>query len=305
MNQTMSNPRRRTPSCASARIAVALLLAFGTACAIVARAGASTITVPTGTPHVDANAPLAVVVTGFRPGQNVYIEQCDGVSPTAPHWSSTLDCDNGTSPPAVIADAQGTATFAIDDVSRAFRPFEGESPSTLFNCLSPGSRALNNQLPTFTNCKVRVSSNNASATGDQVFLPIVLTGRSVSRSSGGSPSPPTTVRRASLPTSVRRPSETTLPKAAAIAGAKDAKGTTNGSPATSSGNRAAAAPATGTRAANAGSKSRTGAGLATLSDPGVRVGYLLLVIGLVIAFVPLIVRRRRNVTRAKPSGERT
>jgi hypothetical protein len=277
------------------RIIAILVLAVGSVSGFATRVGASTITVPSGPPRVDANAPLTVVATGFRPSENVYIEQCDGVPPSALRWSPTLDCDNGSSPPAVIADAQGTATFSGDDLSRAFRPFEGESPSSLFNCMSAGKRPPNNQLATFTNCKVRVSSNNASATGDQVFLPIVLTGHSVPSGSSSVPSSTTTLPHTSGTTSAKAAAATAAGHARAKRASKRGASAKPGHPSATA--RPAIVPAVAPATAPAASKNKSGAGLGALSDSGVRTGYLLLLLGLVIAFVPLVVRssaRRRG-----------
>jgi hypothetical protein len=147
---------------------------------------AATITQPTGNPFVvpgDANGnplPFTIVATGYTAGSQVFVEQCDGVLPTAPGWSPTIDCDNGTSPAAAIASANGTATFSANDLNHAFHPFKNDSPSGQFNCLSPNDPSPNNGLTDYRNCRVRVSSNNAAVTSDQAFLLIQL------------PDPPTT-----------------------------------------------------------------------------------------------------------------
>ena len=155
------------------------VLGVGAASAILmsAPAFAGSISSPTGSPYVYTSLnPVSVTVTGFSPGQSVYIEQCDGVSPSAPGWSPTTDCDNGTSPAAGIADGSGDYTFSASDTNHAFTPFEGESPSGLFNCLYPGEGSLTGSdgLPDYTNCQIRVSSNNGASTADQAFLTIQL-----------------------------------------------------------------------------------------------------------------------------------
>ncbi len=147
-------------------LAAAMLLVGGVADATqITRPSASPFVVPAG-----AQA-FTVVATGFVPGSHVYVEQCDGVPPTAIGWDPTLDCDLGSAPPPATADETGTATFAG---KIAFEPFVGESPQAIFNCVAPGQRAPANNLKTFTNCKLRVSSNNASVTSDQVFRTLVL-----------------------------------------------------------------------------------------------------------------------------------
>ncbi len=144
-----------------------------------APAFAGSITAPTGSPYVYTSLlPVDVSVSGYTNGQQVYIEQCDGVSPSAPGWSPTTDCDNGTSPSAGIvgsgSNASGTYTFKASDINHAFTPFEGESPSGQFNCLYPGETAPADGLPSYTNCQIRVSSNNGAVTSDQAFLTIQL-----------------------------------------------------------------------------------------------------------------------------------
>ncbi len=111
---------------------------------------------------------------GFPPNTNVFVEQCDGTSTATPGWSPTINCDNLTSPAPVISTAGGVATFTKDDPNLGFTPFKGESPGGLFNCLSLHDASPNNGVPDFRNCTVRVSTNNAAVTGDQVFLNILL-----------------------------------------------------------------------------------------------------------------------------------
>src|SRR5215831_12103918 len=94
-----------------ARTALAGAFVVTTVVSYAGAAGAATIVEPSGTPTVVANAPMTVVATGFRPGQNVFIEQCDGTAPTAQGWDPTLNCDNGASPPPAIADDSGRAEF--------------------------------------------------------------------------------------------------------------------------------------------------------------------------------------------------
>jgi len=140
---------------------------------------ATSITTPVGTPFVvpgDGSGnplPFTVVATGYTAGAQVFVEQCDGVSPAAPGWSATENCDLGTSPAPATADQNGTATF---DGQKIFKPFKGESPQSLFNCLGPNDPALGpqNGLTDYTNCKIRVSTNNSGSTADQAFLSIQL-----------------------------------------------------------------------------------------------------------------------------------
>jgi hypothetical protein len=163
---------------------VALLLAVlcGSAALTFASpaAGAATITTPTGNPFVvpaDAGGnPQAFTVSasGYPADANVFVEQCDGTSPTSVGWDPTVNCDLGSSPASAIADAGGNVTFDASDINRRFAPFRGPSPQGLFNCLSPTEPSPGNGLPDFTNCQMRVSTNNSAGTSDQVFLTLTL-----------------------------------------------------------------------------------------------------------------------------------
>jgi hypothetical protein len=113
-------------------------------------------------------------VTGFPANTNVFVEQCDGTNTSTPGWSPTINCDNLTSPAPVISNGSGAATFTKDDPNHGFTPFKGQSPSGLFNCLSLHDASPNNGVPDFRNCTLRVSTNNAGVTGDQVFLNLLL-----------------------------------------------------------------------------------------------------------------------------------
>src|SRR5262249_35516297 len=137
---------------------------------------AGTITTPSTNPftvQADSNhnpLPFTINATGFTAGTQVFVEQCDGVSPTAPGWSPVIDCDLGSSPAPALVNSQGNVTFPSTDRNHAFHPFKGVSPQGLFNCLASGQADPNNGLKSFTNCQVRVSSNNTVPTGDQAFL---------------------------------------------------------------------------------------------------------------------------------------
>ena len=282
-------------------VAVCAFVGFG-----AYAAGAASIIQPTGTPHLTANAPLTVVASGFRPGQQVFVEQCDGKAPSAPQWSPTLDCDLGTSPPPTLASSNGQASFPASDANRAFRPFEGESPQSLFNCMSAGRKAPANGLPSFTNCQVRVSSNNAAATADQVFFPVVLSGASVpppTVATSTTTTTPTAGAKAGAKPGAKTPAAaakatTTTTAAGAAKKTKSAPGSTKGTVA-----KVAAAPAVATLH-SAGSPSHGGAGLFGLSNRGLGVGYLVVLAGLAIALGPVLFRRRR-VAALQSMSERT
>src|SRR5215831_11937857 len=115
-----------------------------------------------------------VAATGYSAGATVFIEQCDGKSPSASDWDVTKDCDLGTSPAPVTADGSGNVFFDHTVLNHAFTPAYGESPQSQFNCLAPSDSPLSNGLINWFECQIRVSTNNSSATGDQAFLTILF-----------------------------------------------------------------------------------------------------------------------------------
>ena len=179
---------------------VALLMAVlcgGAALVLVSpSAYGATITTPTGNPFAvpgDAAGnpqPFTVSATGYAPDSNVFIEQCDGTLPTTVGWDPTTNCDLGASPAPSLADASGNVTFPAADPNHGFHPFKGASPQGLFNCLAPTDASPGNGLPDFTNCQVRVSTNNSAGTSDQVFLTMTLPAGSVGTAPGFTGTPP-------------------------------------------------------------------------------------------------------------------
>ncbi len=216
----------------SRRVTVVLLASL----LVVVSAGvafAATITSPTGSPFVvpsDGNGnPVAftVVASGFSPGQLVFIDQCDGVAPTAPGWSAVGNCDISQTTAAAIANASGVATFSASDPNHTFVPFKGESPSSLFNCLSPNDPPLNpeNDLTDFRNCKIKVSSNNNASTGDQTFLNIQLPDTPAATTTTTSTTSTTSTSTTTSTTSTT----TTVPATTTTTTVPDGGGTTAGS----------------------------------------------------------------------------
>jgi hypothetical protein len=170
---------------ASAGLLIALVGAgaAGAVTAVVEPANTRPYVVPTdakGQPK-----PFTIVVSGFRPGVNVYVEQCDGKAITAPHWSVNIDCDPGSSPAGATADAHGVARFPASDPNFNFVEVLGESPSRLWNCLGPHTPKPNDGLSSYTTCQVRVSSNNTQVTDDQLFFPITVAGATTGTAGGG------------------------------------------------------------------------------------------------------------------------
>jgi len=164
---------------AAALIGIGAAIGFGT---VVVNAGASPTPESTNTmlnatgSSIGQPLPIRIAGSGFSPGGLVYVEQCDGTPPTAVGWTPTSNCDLGSSPAPVLADANGNVVYQPDDANHAFTPFKGESPQSLFNCLSPNESALgaNNGLPDFRNCQVRLSSDNTNPTADQKFYELTL-----------------------------------------------------------------------------------------------------------------------------------
>jgi hypothetical protein len=169
-----------------AAIAVAVLI--GTAGVAVAT---TSITTPSTSPFAipgDVSAtvgnPVAidVVATGFNNDQNVFVEQCDGMDPAAQGWSVTNDCDFGEAPgptSAVSPDPSnptGTAVASFTGDGNNFQAFKNGKleAQNKFNCIGPDDPPINNGKMNWTTCKIRVSSNNTAATGDQAFLDITL-----------------------------------------------------------------------------------------------------------------------------------
>jgi hypothetical protein len=282
---------------------VLLLTAIAGVLVLAGVASATTITEPARLPIVTQRdtrgllAPVTVSATGFEPGTSVYIEQCDGKSPSAPQWSPTLDCDLGTSTSPAIADASGAVVFRAGDGNRTFRPFTGESPQSSFNCVARQAAAPPNGLPNFDTCQIRVSSNNSSATSDQVFAPLVLaaegkgTAPAVASALTSAPTTaPTTL--APSPKSAANTTTTTgtMTEAKAAGTARGVKVTTSSVAAKCDGARCAAGRTA--RAASTG-----GAGLASVNNSGVATGWVLMLAGLLIVALAIARARRRVSTR--------
>jgi hypothetical protein len=233
----------------------------------------------------------------------VYVEQCDGTSPSAPGWDPTANCDLGTSPAAVYADANGNVTFSVTDSSHAFVPFVGASPQLLFNCVPSGTAAPNNGLESFTNCQVRVSSNNSMATADQQFFGLRLPSNATNRPRSHGTTTTTMFTARSTPVKARVTTTTRAPgvssnkrSTAKTAGPKPASGSRTSPPG------AVAAAQSAEPARSTGSPDSPG--LLGVSDPSVAVGYLVLLLG--AAITALAVRRaRRNPARRSSRTERT
>ena len=133
----------------------------------------------TATSYTSANAngqpnPWTVQASGFTAGQQVFAEFCDGVAPTTPNYDPAQHCDIGSSPAAAVADSSGVVTFASTDGNHHILPFLGDSQQSLFACIYPGQPVGANGYTgtsgtAYTNCQLRLSTNNTSVTSDQVY----------------------------------------------------------------------------------------------------------------------------------------
>ena len=189
-------------------------------------AWATEITQPSASPFVIpldshlAALPFTVSSTGWPSHQLVYIEICDGEPTTRPGWSPASHCDNQTSPSPAAADSHGNVTFPAGSQNFSIIDFHGASPNGQFNCVAPselpgdsavgpdGSRtlsprdtqaadgvALNPDTPAWTQCQLRVSSNNSYSTTDQRFMTLLIPTLGGAGASG--PVPPSGASRAS------------------------------------------------------------------------------------------------------------
>jgi hypothetical protein len=170
-------------------------------------------TVPVVQSGSTAGTPLTFPVagTGYLTNQQVFIEICDGNNAsTFPGWDPNANCDLATSPAASTAQGTaGTTSWPATTASNSIVDFRGTSPQGIFNCVaqedvqgvpqnSDGSYTLTASatkngeplapgVPSWTNCQLRMSSNNSAVTADQVFITLTI------------PNTPTGVPEASFP----------------------------------------------------------------------------------------------------------
>jgi hypothetical protein len=241
---------------------------------------------------------VSVVVGGFTAGRLAYIEQCDGVAPTASQWSPTSHCDLGSSPAAAIVSADGIASFPASERNRAFHPFVGESPQSIFNCTGAGVTAPHNDLPSYDDCKLRVSTNNSSVTSDQVFIALEFV--------RGASTSPTSPPAGAAATGHGGTTTTSTPAKGARATHAKPKTELNARSAEGS---AVARLRAGTAACGAGCDGNASAvsssapGLLALGHDDVLTGYLVVACGLGLAAAAVWSRRRaRRVDDRKTTG---
>jgi hypothetical protein len=188
----LSRPRARiiVPSIIAA---IGLAVAAGTAFANGQNAG--TLTKPVVQPFVavqgdGSGRPLTFDISGdnFPVNASIFAEICDGTpdSTTVPAWSPTTNCDLGSSGAPISTDGTGHFDILASDSSHHVRVFNGPSPQGLFDCVAPSDPAANtpgftngittddNGLPIWTNCQLRVSTNNENFTADQALATLIL-----------------------------------------------------------------------------------------------------------------------------------
>lgn len=157
-----------------------VVLAGAIGVAVLAVPAAATFTTPSTNPFTvpgDGSGnplPFDVVVSGFPASTPVFAEICDGTPSSAAGWDPTINCDLGSAGSSTTSNGSGVATFPANDVNKHVNPFKGPSPQGFFNCIAPGESDPNNGLPTFTNCQLRVSTNNTAGTTDQQFLTLTM-----------------------------------------------------------------------------------------------------------------------------------
>ena len=162
------------------RLAVALTAVLTLLCGAAVAAEAATIAVQPSSfivPRVDdAGNPahLTVTANGFPAGHAIFIEVCDGVSPTTLNWSPADHCDAATGNAPAFASSDGSVTFAGDDLNHRLELFKGESPQELFNCIGVNDPPTHNNLPDFSNCQIRVAETTGAPGGTDLYLPMVL-----------------------------------------------------------------------------------------------------------------------------------
>ena len=165
---------------------VVALTAAGLVAAVAGPAGAATaISSPTGNPFVvPGNAggdPHAL----HRDGDGVpgRARTCTSSSATAPRptavgWDPTINCDLGSSPAPVVVRRERErvrsrrATPTTSSARSRARARRASSTASLRTTRRPTTGCR-----TTGACQVRVSTNNAAATTDQVFLKIAAAGR--------------------------------------------------------------------------------------------------------------------------------
>ena len=135
------------------------------------------VTSYTSADHNGQPKPWTVTGSGFTAGQQVFEEICDGVAPTTGGYDPGAHCDIGSSGSAAVADSSGNVSFPASSTNLQIHPFLGDSPQGIFACIYPGQGVGNNGYSgaagtAYTNCQLRLSTNNTAVTSDQVYQTI-------------------------------------------------------------------------------------------------------------------------------------
>jgi hypothetical protein len=133
-----------------------------------------------------ATQPFTVKASGFHSGDQVILEQCNGVAATDVNWRPTYDCDTATATAAATADDKGDVVFPAGDVNFGLQVVKGQSPQRLFNCLASGEAEPNNGVKSYTTCQIRVTTDLVHASNDQAFLDFQFKGNTTSTSDSSS-----------------------------------------------------------------------------------------------------------------------
>ena len=147
------------------RVMVVAIAAVVALASVASDAWASTIklnpsAVPFVVPGDSAGNPTASTVTasGFTPGAQVFVEQCDGVDPSTFGWSPTADCDLGTSPSPATAEQYGHGDVRVDQRELRVHAVQGSEPAVVVQLLvgeRPGAQQRVAQLPQLHSCGSR------------------------------------------------------------------------------------------------------------------------------------------------------
>jgi hypothetical protein len=141
-----------------------------------------TVTTPASNPfNVPGDAagnPLSFQIDAspFPEGVSVaFVEQCDGVDPaTDPNYSPLDHCDTFSSTSKVDVHADGIAEFLANDPNYGFNPFKGSDSLHRWNCIAPGDPDPGNGKPTYTNCQIRVSTDQNSFSPSDAYATMTL-----------------------------------------------------------------------------------------------------------------------------------
>jgi hypothetical protein len=133
---------------------------------------------PFNVPGDAAGNPLSFQIDAspFPQGVSVaFVEQCDGIDPaTDPNYSVLDHCDTNSSSAKVDVHADGVAEFLANDPNYGFYPFKGADSLNRWNCIAPGDPTPANGKPTYTNCQIRVSTDQNNFSSSDAYATMTL-----------------------------------------------------------------------------------------------------------------------------------